>query len=222
MELQEINPTSPFMSQQINELATALCNAQSAMDKAVKSSNNPFFKSKYADITSCLEASLPTLHENGLAICQLPKTLNGEIGVRSILMHKSGQWIYTDLFLPVGGKKDAQAGGSAITYARRYTLTSMLGMGQEDDDGNKASAKVDKQGYVNQSAEQDSHRTITTEECDELKYLAKKNGYIFDDLRAHVKTLGYEKVKDLNHSDWEYAMITFKTPKRVEESSDIS
>ncbi len=128
-------------SEQVNELATALAKAQGIIKGATKDADNPFFKSKYADLASVWEACRSALAANGLSIVQAPRASIAEgawvIEVETRLLHTSGQWMAESLTLPVG-KADAQGVGSAITYARRYALASFVGVAPEDDDGNAA------------------------------------------------------------------------------------
>lgn len=124
-------------SDSIKELATALNLAQKDIGGAKKDSENPFFKSKYADLASVWAACKDGLLKNGLSICQIPKTDGDRVGVETILMHKSGEWIADTFYLkPV--KSDPQAAGSALSYARRYALSAFTSVVQEDDDGNEA------------------------------------------------------------------------------------
>ena len=116
------------------ELTTALCQFQSAQLKATKRNNNPAFKTKYSGINEVLEAMLPTLTEVGLCFVQFP---DGE-ALTTRLMHISGEWMQASYALkPV--QNTPQASGSALTYARRYALLAVLGLGTEDDDGHAAS-----------------------------------------------------------------------------------
>jgi hypothetical protein len=126
-------------SENLNELATALCKAQNEMGGAVKDAKNPFFKSSYADLTSVIKAIKEPFNKNGLSYVQLPTTSDGGkgIGVKTILMHTSGQFIESEFYLPIT-KADPQAGGSAITYARRYALQAMAGIPTADDDAEAA------------------------------------------------------------------------------------
>lgn len=120
----------------ITELAKALCNFQSKMGTVVFDANNPFFKSKYATLSAIVSKAKPILTDCGLAISQLTE---GEGGVTTILMHESGEFIYSTLTLK-SVKDDPQGHGSAITYARRYSYASILGIvSDEDDDGNESS-----------------------------------------------------------------------------------
>lgn len=126
------------MSTDIKDLASALAKAQGEMRNAAKSSDNPFFKSKYADLAECLNVVREPLAKNGLSVMQANEGVaNGYMSVTTLLMHSSGQYIKTTGSFPIG-KQDAQGNGSALTYARRYSLAAMLGIAQEDDDGNAA------------------------------------------------------------------------------------
>ena len=130
-------------SEQINELASALSKAQGAIKGALKDTANPFFKSKYADLSSVWEACREQLAANGLSVAQMPCESETGVMVETVLMHASGQWISNRFTMPVA-KQDAQAVGSAITYSRRYALAAMVGVAPEDDDGNAATGNGDK------------------------------------------------------------------------------
>ena len=128
-------------SEHINELAAALAKAQGAMTGAVKSANNPHFRSQYSDLASVTDAIREPLSANGLSYVQgLGQYIEGLITMTTTLMHSSGQWIETTSSLPVSGKTlNAQAVGSATTYLRRYALQALIGLPSVDDDGNAAS-----------------------------------------------------------------------------------
>ena len=131
-------------SEQINELAAALATAQGQMGGAKKESDNPFFKSKYADLASVVDAIRGPFAEHGLSYVQAPKPIDGErVCVETLLMHASGQWISSEVDVPVS-KQDAQGYGSALTYARRYGLQAIAGVAAEDDDGNAAAGAKPK------------------------------------------------------------------------------
>lgn len=124
-------------SESIDKLAAALVKAQAAMGGAVKDSENPFFKSKYADLGSVVKAVKEPFADNGLSYVQFPLSTDKGVGVTTRLMHSSGQWLESEFTLPLG-KQDAQAAGSAITYARRYALQAVAGIPAADDDGEAA------------------------------------------------------------------------------------
>lgn len=132
-------------SESIAGLAAALAKAQGQMKGAIKDSANPFFKSKYADLASVVEAIRAAFSANGLSYIQtVEPSEKDEVRVETTLLHSSGEWISCGvLSLPVS-KVDAQGYGSALTYARRYSLSAAVGVAPEDDDGNAASAAKPK------------------------------------------------------------------------------
>src|SRR5476649_619116 len=116
-------------AEQINELAAALAKAQSVMEGAKKDANNPFYKSRYADLESVWSACRKALTDNGLSVIQRGIIVDGTYLMETSLFHSSGQWV-TGL-TPVKAKDDTpQAMGSAITYAGRYGLAAMVGVYQ--------------------------------------------------------------------------------------------
>jgi hypothetical protein len=135
-------------SDSIAALAASLAKAQGAMKGAVKDSANPFFKSKYADLASVVEAIRAAFSANGLSYIQTVEPSDkDEVRVETTLLHASGEWISCGvLSLPVS-KADAQGYGSALTYARRYSLSAAVGVAPEDDDGNAAVAAKPKDDY---------------------------------------------------------------------------
>ena len=132
------------MSDDINELAVALAKAQGQIEDAAKGADNPYYKSKYADLAAVRSVIREPLANNGLSIVQLPKTVDGGVEVETMLLHASGQYIKSSLFMPAA-KNDAHGVGSAITYARRYSLMSILCLATEDDDGNAAVDSIKRQ-----------------------------------------------------------------------------
>jgi hypothetical protein len=123
---------------EIKNIAAALAKAQANMSRALKQSNNPHFRSKYADLGNVMDACMPSLTEQGIAVVQ--PTIQDETGryVETILMHgESGETLSCRVPLIVA-KNDMQGFGSAVTYARRYGLMTMAGIAPEDDDGNAA------------------------------------------------------------------------------------
>ena len=141
---------SEWKSEAINEIATALNKAQALLQPAIKDRKNPAFpNSKYADLASVMEAIGPALEASKLSVAQIvmpvPDRLDDEgtnwggnaMILRTLLMHPSGQWIASDLPLRPDFAKP-QAVGSALTYARRYGLSAMLGVYQDDDDAEAA------------------------------------------------------------------------------------
>lgn len=173
------------MSEKIDLLAQALVAAQAELKPAPKDSENPFFKSTYADLTTCIATATPVLVKHGLAVSQM---VDGEGGVTTILLHKSGQWISgTGRFAPT--KNDPQGYASAVTYGRRYGYSAIIGLTTEDDDGNAASrpAKTHDLAEVNRLLDEANEGMIHAENADELKLIFErfkqlhKNGAIPDE-----------------------------------------
>jgi len=123
-------------SESIKNLAIALCKFQGTVEKIVKTATNPFFNSKYANLADILDVIREPLQVNGLSFVQFPEQ---EHGMTTMLMHESGEYISATYFMKPA-KNDPQGQGSAITYQRRYSLGSILGLNIDaDDDGNGAS-----------------------------------------------------------------------------------
>lgn len=122
----------------MKNLFAALSKAQSEMGKARKDSTNPHFRSKYADLTACVDAIQPALASNGLAYIQRVHDCEKSACVETIILHESGESIECGKVSVPVSKADAQGFGSALTYARRYSLSSAFGLATEDDDGNAA------------------------------------------------------------------------------------
>ena len=135
-EIPQNRRKSEWKSDDIDKLAEALAKAQSEIKGALASSVNPFFKSNYADLDTVIKSCFPQLTKNGLSIIQGNDTCEkGSFYVTTMLLHSSGQWIKSKLKMPIT-KPDAQGVGATITYARRFSLSAMVGIAQTDDDGN--------------------------------------------------------------------------------------
>ncbi len=182
-------------SDQINELAAALAKAQSEIGAARKSSENPFFHSKYADLAEVWETVRGPLSKNGLSVVQFPSVRPEKsdaaappvgpsemrVVVTTMLLHSSGQFMADELALRCA-KDDPQSVGSAITYARRYALAAAVGVAQEDDDGNSATIPVSAQSgkqaemHNNASTQRKSRKPSNVPFKDQCKDLADELG----------------------------------------------
>jgi hypothetical protein len=124
-------------SETLEKLGEALAKAQGQILDAKRDSNNPFFKSRYADLASVWEACRKPLSDNGLAVIQTIELKEGKRYVTTMLLHNSGQYISSELDLTL--KEETMQGiGSAITYARRYSLSALVGVAPDDDDDGEA------------------------------------------------------------------------------------
>lgn len=126
-------------------IAAALSAAQAQMGKALKQSNNPHFRSKYADLGNVMDACMPALNANGIAVFQPVGRDEHGMFLKTILRHADSETWLEDGGMPlIVNKNDMQGLGSALTYARRYGLMSMVGIAPEDDDGNAAAQAAPK------------------------------------------------------------------------------
>lgn len=173
------NEFIPSRSKDVSELFAALSKAQAEMQPALLSAENPYFKSRYADLTSLVQASRPALTKNGLAVIQqiLPDD-NGSMVMHTLLTHSSGQYITSRMRI-IPPKSDIQSLGSHITYLRRFSYASIVGIvTQDEDDDGETSVMSERQQYntkgpsVKYDATQKEQKfeTITKDQLDEINY----------------------------------------------------
>ncbi len=126
----------------MKELLDALSRAQGKVDNAKKLSKNPHFKSNYADLATIWDVIREPFTAEGLSIVQLPcEAPAGQVGLRTIIGHSSGQTLEESFFLGLKDASNPQQAGSAFTYMKRYALLGVAGIASEDDDGNAATGK---------------------------------------------------------------------------------
>jgi hypothetical protein len=129
-------------------IAIAFVKAKRAFGPALKDKNNPAFRSKYADLGACIEAVDSALLENGIALIQeTSEDLTG-VTIETVLLHESGEMIRGGKLHVPAAKQDPQGYGSALTYARRYSLMATCGIAPEDDDGNAAAQAMRQRGHA--------------------------------------------------------------------------
>lgn len=127
-------------SESIAEIAKALSAFQGEVKQPLKDKDNPFFKSKYVPLENVVEAITEISSKHGLSFLQYPVSQENKVGVITMLMHSSGEFIETDPIFATPSKQDAQGAGSVITYLKRYSLSAVFGItSDQDDDGNNAS-----------------------------------------------------------------------------------
>ena len=125
----------------MKNIATALVKAQQAFGPALKTSTNPHFRSRYADLSACVEAVIEGLNGAGIALIQRTSEDHVGVTVETVFIHESGEMLECGKLHVPASKQDPQGYGSALTYARRYSLMAACGIAPEDDDGNAASRK---------------------------------------------------------------------------------
>jgi len=181
--------TNENQIENIDLLADALCKAQQEMERAIKDSSNPHFKSKYADLSSVIDACIPALNKHSISVLQPIIEKDGKEYIETILLHKSGQRTscFTRIFY---NQNTAQAFGSGVTYARRYGLQSFICLGAEDDDGEKASAGKEQSKKIEVVF-------INDEQQEELKLLANQKGVSLEEIcqKSNAESLNKINVK---------------------------
>jgi len=145
-------------SETIIELAKALAKAQAQIKPAVKDSENPHFRSKYADLSSVWDACRKPLTDNGLSVVQMPvdAPTPDSVALTTLLLHTSGEYISSTVSAPLT-KKDAQGIGSALTYLRRYALSAIIGVVADDDDDGNAASRPHTNGKATYTPQEQSH-----------------------------------------------------------------
>lgn len=172
-----------IMSEQVNELFIALSKAQGEFRLVEKSANNPFFKSKYADLGSFIKESREVLCKNGLCVTQTTVHENGILFLTTFLGHVSGQWIKGTI--PIQCTKNTpQEMGSAITYARRYAFAAITGMtgGDDDDDANLAQTGIELE-----------EKNLYSE----VEEILKKDQEFSDQVQPWLKSQGFDKIAQI-------------------------
>ena len=128
----------------MKQIASALVKAQKAFGPALKTASNPHFKSRYADLAACVEAVIGGLNDNGIALIQRNSLDDAGVTVETVFVHESGEMLECGKLHVPAAKHDPQGYGSALTYARRYSLMAACGIAPEDDDGNAGSKPAPK------------------------------------------------------------------------------
>jgi len=182
----------------VKQIATALVKAQKEFAPALKTNSNPFFKSKYADLSVCIEAVIDALHNNGIALIQRNHDCESGVKIETILLHESGEEISGGVLHVPAIKVDPQAYGSALTYARRYSLMATCGIAAEDDDGNSASRPVTKlapvETYINKI-----RATKTMEELQSV-FISVRNEVKSDVVYSKAITIAKDEMKSIMES----------------------
>jgi hypothetical protein len=169
----------------MQKIASALVKAQKGFGAALKTSTNPHFKSRYADLAACVEAVIDSLNDNGVALIQQTHECDSGVIVETMFIHESGETFSAGKLHVPASKHDAQGYGSALTYARRYSLMAACGIAPEDDDGNAATSAPAKKADI---------KKISAGELETITNLAKQAGV---ELSAIAKAYGLQSINDL-------------------------
>lgn len=196
-----------FMSENIDQITTALSAFQGEVEQPSLNKTNPYFKSRYVDLSGVLKSVQPSLAKNGLCVTQI---INGD-NLVTLLSHKSGQWFKS--ICPIGSYKSQQDRGSAITYTKRYAICAMLGIAADTDDDGNSATDTDNKGKSGIALQQPVNSPVqsnteierqaiadiqTSRNLDEFntKYLEWSNSYAF----LKVKTSAFYQAASEIHS----------------------
>lgn len=204
-------------SEVINELATALAKAQGEIQNAKKDAENPFFKSKYADLASVWDAIRTPLSKNGLCIIQTTGLENEQFVLFTHLVHQSGQWVSS--VYPINPvKNDPQSLGSATTYARRYSLQGIVGVAPEEDDGNAATHTVDSRPAPFLNKGNNPTVPVSEPQLKRLYAIQKSSSWNETDVKAYlVNQFGLSSSKELNRAQYDQLVDAIQKGLPVKE-----
>jgi hypothetical protein len=197
----------------IKNLAKALVKATAQIEGASKDSTNPHFRNKYADLASVTEAIKKPLNDHGLTYSQIIHRLEGGVGVETLIIHESGETMSNGIAFVPAPKNDPHGYGSALTYARRYSLSACFGVIQEDDDANGAT-NLRTTGDINKVqskkeaapkfAKADELQPFTAEKYAKLLELHETDPELCKKLEAHYRITSEVKAqfKKDTGKDW--------------------
>lgn len=164
-------------SESIIELAKAMAAFQGEVKQPTKDGNNPHFKSSYVTLDGVVGAITETASKHGLSFMQFPINQDNRIGIRTLVMHTSGEFIEGEPVFATPMKQDPQAAGSVLTYLRRYSLAAIFGITSDvDDDGNQGSAPPQYQQQNYQQAPQYQQQSNGLTEAQNKAMYAKLKG----------------------------------------------
>ena len=197
------------------EISIALVNAQKAFRPALKTSTNPHFRSRYADLATCIDAVIDGLNDNGIMLMQPLHECSSGVIVETIFIHESGQTISAGRLHVPASKNDPQGYGSALTYARRYSLMAACGIAPEDDDGNDACKPITAK------ANPVHKKHISREQVDLLKKLIERSG---QNEKSFCDLAKINKCEDLEESRFQKAvqMLERKIKQKHEVENENS
>jgi hypothetical protein len=200
----------------MQKIATALVKAQKAFQPALKTSLNPHFRSKYADLSACVEAVIDALNDNGIYLLQKNYDCPDGVMVETVFVHESGEMMECGIVHFPASKKDSQGYASALTYARRYSLMSAAGIAPEDDDGNAASKSVPR------IAPTRSEPTITAERQSVIEAVAEA---IKERMTAEDVVGAFDEANGVTDTEEKIALWTLldsKTRSAIKKQAELS
>jgi hypothetical protein len=220
----------------MKNISSAFVKAQAGFAPALKTSTNPHFKSKYADLAACVEAVIDSLNSNGIALIQRTFEDSGGVTVETVFLHESGEMLEGGKLHVPAAKQDPQGYGSALSYARRYSLMAACGIAPEDDDGNAASkvAKATKPLLKRPPPQNgvkadvlSQHPPLTKDETDYLDEMADEiigdveRGIVISEVHKKVEETGLSIPQKVYLSALLPASIVASLRKEAEEKHKV-
>jgi len=216
--IKQIRLHRPYLSPEVKELYTALAKAQADIALADRDSENPYFKSKYANLASFIQASRPALTKNGLSLShRIEINDDGQNILVCTLGHSSGQYTESRMrILPP--KNDIQSFGSYVTYLRRYSYAALCGLADSDDDGEVAVAET-RETFAKGTAlntkynpKEQSIETLSREQIDEMEYELAEYPDIAEDV---LDKLRIQSIADIPKSKYRAAITRIREIKEL-------
>jgi hypothetical protein len=179
----------------MQELIKALCSARAEFSEIKKTKTNPHFKSKYADLDAVIAATQPALSKHGLAVISFPMLVTDAAYLQTRLYHVSGEFIECTYALPLGLKP--QEFGSALTYARRYTLCALLNVAAEDDDDSNGAGNTPPVAKSQPTKPGNSASNISEKQIARMMSIAQAAGFTEGAVKAVVKQAGFTSRRNI-------------------------
>jgi len=197
----------------MKNIASALVKAQRGFAPALKTSTNPHFRSKYVDLAGCVEAVVDSLNAAGIALIQRTSQDDTGVTVETVFVHESGEMLECGKLHVPAAKQDPQGYGSALTYARRYSLMAACGIAPEDDDGNAASRQAPKVSATKTDLVQQNRLSILADVAAAINERMNAN-----DLVGAVEE--YQGITDIEEKTALWAMLDSKTRASIKKHAE--
>jgi hypothetical protein len=200
----------------MKNIATALVKAQKAFQPALKTSTNPHFRSRYADLSACVEAVIDALNANGVYLLQRNYDCPDGVMVETVFVHETGEMLETGIVHFPAVKKDPQGYASALTYARRYSLMAACGIAPEDDDGNAASKSVPRITPTRSEAEiSEKRQSVLADVAEAIKERMAAEDVVgaFDEANA---------ITDVEEKVALWSLLDSKTRSAIKKQAELS
>lgn len=203
----------------MQDLIKALAKARAEFAEVAKDKTNPHYRNRYASLDAILKAVSPALSDNGLAITQVGVATEQGQALKTILWHTSGQCLESVMALP--SVADMQKLGSALTYARRYSISALLNISaDEDDDGNSADSKPDANN-AKPKAQSNGAGLISDAQKKRLFAIANEHGWETEAAKAMLAKMGFESTSKVTKAKYEEVCINLQNAELAKSWNDF-